>query len=65
MMGMNDYCLETLSKVIYTGASNKTLENATIAATTFYNKRIKSINPQTGIKAGSQRCFTKKIGNLT
>jgi hypothetical protein len=40
-----------LSEMIYTGASDKTLENATIAGATFYNKIIKGIKPQTGLKA--------------
>lgn len=50
MMGMQDYTPEMLSEMIYTGASAKTLENATIAGSTFYNKGIKGIKPQTGFK---------------
>ena len=51
MMGMKEYTPEMLSEMIYTGASDKTLENATIDGSTFYNKKIKGIEPQTGIKA--------------
>lgn len=51
MMGMEEYTPEMLSEMIYTGASVKTLENATIAGVTFYNKKIKGIKPQSGIKA--------------
>jgi pimeloyl-ACP methyl ester carboxylesterase len=51
MMGMKEYTPEMLSEMIYTGASDKTLENATIAGATFYNKIIKGIKPQTGLKA--------------
>ena len=49
MMGMKEYSPEMLSEMIYTGASDKTLENATIAGSTFYNKGIKGLVPQTGI----------------
>ena len=51
MMGMQEYTPKMLSEMIYAGASDKTLENATIAGATFYNKGIKGIKPQTVIKA--------------
>jgi pimeloyl-ACP methyl ester carboxylesterase len=51
MMGMKDYTPEMLSEMIYTGASDKTLENATVAGASFYNKIIKSIVSQSGMHA--------------
>ncbi len=51
MMGMDEYGPEKLAEMIYTGATDKTLENATIAATTFYSKRIKEFQPVTHIHA--------------
>jgi len=50
MMGMQEYSPEMLAEMIYTGASEKTLENATIAAATFYSKKIKKIKPQPSFK---------------
>lgn len=51
MMGMEEFTPEMLSEMIYTGASVKTLENATIAGATFYSKKINRIAPQLNIKA--------------
>jgi len=62
MMGMKEYSPEMLSEMIYTGASNKTLENATIAGATFYNKTIKGIKPHTDIKAACW--YGAKEGNM-
>lgn len=50
MMGMQEYTPELLSEMIYTGASAKTLKNATNAGSTFYAKGIKDIQAQTRIK---------------
>lgn len=62
MMGMEAYTPEMLSEMIYAGASQKTLENATIAGSTFYNKAIKGIKPQTGIKTACW--YGSKEGNM-
>jgi hypothetical protein len=51
MMGMQQYTPEMLSEMIYTGASVKTLENATIAGATFYDKTIQGIKSHSAIKA--------------
>ncbi len=62
MMGMEEYSPETLSEMIYTGASGKTLENATIAAATFYSKKINKIQPQINVKAACW--YGAKEGNM-
>ncbi len=51
MMGMEEYTPEMLSEMIYTGASVKTLENATVAGATFYSKKIGQVKPQLNTKA--------------
>jgi pimeloyl-ACP methyl ester carboxylesterase len=62
MMGMQDYTREMLAEMIYTGASDKTLENATIAAATFYTKSIKGIKPQPDLKVACW--YGAKEGNM-
>ena len=62
MLGMKEYSPEMLSEMIYTGASDRTLENATIAGATFYNKTIKGIKPHTGINAACW--YGAKEGNM-
>lgn len=51
MLGMQGFTPEMLAEMIYTGASEKSLENATIAAATFYSRKIKKIQSQTDTKA--------------
>ncbi|MHB8132713.1 MAG: alpha/beta fold hydrolase [Anaerolineaceae bacterium] len=62
MMGMQEYTPEMLSEMIYTGASVKTLENATIAGSTFYNKGIQWIKPQIGVHVACW--YGSKEGNM-
>jgi pimeloyl-ACP methyl ester carboxylesterase len=62
MMGMQRYTPEMLSEMIYTGASDMTLENATIAGATFYNKIIKSLQPRISIHAACW--YGSKEGNM-
>jgi hypothetical protein len=50
MMGMQKYTPEMLAEMIYTGASEKSLENATVAAVNFYPRTIKRFKPQVGKK---------------
>jgi len=62
MMGMQNYTPEMLAEMIYTGASDKSLENATIAAATFYTQKIKKIKPRSNIKAACW--YGAKEGNM-
>lgn len=62
MMGMQNYTPDMLAEMIYTGASDQSLENATIAAATFYTQKIKRIESQLNVKAACW--YGAKEGNM-